>query len=47
MTSASRTSRFVLTLTSNEVDADSSQFITASGGHNCAGSAMPNVKLRG
>ena len=41
-TSASRTSRFVLTLTSNAVDADSPQLITASGGHNCARSAMPN-----
>jgi len=29
-----------------DVDADSSRFITASGGHNCAWSAMPSVKLR-
>ena len=32
-TSASKTSRFVLTLTSNTVDADGLQFITASGAH--------------
>ena len=51
-TSASRTSKFVLTLTSNAIDADNSQFITASGGHSGATAArnlyaMPNVKLRG
>lgn len=36
MTSASRTSRFVLTLASNAVDADNSNFITASGVHSGA-----------
>ena len=39
-TSASRTSRFVLTLTSNAVDAGNSKFITASGGHSGATSAL-------
>ena len=51
-TSASRTSKFVLTLISNAIDADNSQFITASGGHSGATAArnlyaMPNVALSG
>ena len=46
-TSASRTSKFVLTLTSNAIDADISQFITASNSHrgttSCAGYVLANV----